>query len=70
MVCGDRMYEFFDVMMLCFFVSTNAPFIYYFWSYLKIEKNLNPVSYVVPTGNFGNVWKYVFHAGGRHDLKL
>ena len=30
--------------------------VYYFWSYLKIEKNLNPVSYVVPTGNFGNVY--------------
>ena len=30
--------------------------IYYFWSYLKVEKNMIPINYVVPTGNFGNVY--------------
>ena len=30
--------------------------IYYFWSYFKVEKNMNPINYVVPTGNFGNVY--------------
>ena len=37
-------------------VRIMGQIVYYFWSYLKIEKNLNPVSYVVPTGNFGNVY--------------
>jgi len=44
-VCGDRMYEFFDVMMLCFFVSTNAPFIYYFWSYFFLGAALEAYSF-------------------------
>ena len=30
--------------------------IYYFWSYFKVEKNMIPINYVVPTGNFGNVY--------------
>ena len=30
--------------------------VYYFWSYFSVEKNLNPINYVVPTGNFGNVY--------------
>ena len=30
--------------------------IYYFWSYFKVETNMTPVNYVVPTGNFGNVY--------------
>ena len=30
--------------------------IYYFWSYFKVEKNMTPINYVVPTGNFGNVY--------------
>jgi threonine synthase len=30
--------------------------VYYFWSYFKVENNLRRVSYVVPTGNFGNVY--------------
>lgn len=37
-------------------VRIMGQIVYYFWSYLKIEKNLKPVSYVVPTGNFGNVY--------------
>ena len=30
--------------------------IYYFWSYFKVEKNMIPINYVIPTGNFGNVY--------------
>ena len=30
--------------------------IYYFWSYFKVETNMTPVNYVVPTGNVGNVY--------------
>jgi threonine synthase len=30
--------------------------VYYFWSFLKVSKNLDPLSFVVPTGNFGNVY--------------
>ena len=30
--------------------------VYYFWSYFKVEENLKRINYVVPTGNFGNVY--------------
>ena len=30
--------------------------VYYFWSYLKVEDKFNPINFVVPTGNFGNVY--------------
>ncbi len=30
--------------------------VYYFWAYLRIEKNFKPINFVVPTGNFGNVY--------------
>ena len=30
--------------------------VYYFWSYFRVEKNFNPINYVIPTGNFGNVY--------------
>ena len=30
--------------------------VYYFWSYFRVEKSLNKINYVVPTGNFGNVY--------------
>ena len=33
-----------------------AQVVYYFWSYFKVETNMTPVNYVVPTGNFGNVY--------------
>ena len=37
-------------------VRIMGQIVYYFWSYLKIETNFNPINYVVPTGNFGNVY--------------
>ncbi len=30
--------------------------VYYFWSFLRVEKNMDPVNFVVPTGNFGNAY--------------
>ena len=30
--------------------------VYYFWAYLKVEKNFDRISFAVPTGNFGNVY--------------
>ena len=30
--------------------------VYYFWSYLKVEEKLDLINFVVPTGNFGNVY--------------
>ena len=30
--------------------------VYYFWSYLRVEDKFNPINFVVPTGNFGNVY--------------
>ena len=37
-------------------VRIMGQLVYYFWSYFKVEKNLRRVNYVVPTGNFGNVY--------------
>ncbi len=37
-------------------VRIMGQIVYYFWSYFSVEKNLNPINYVVPTGNFGNVY--------------
>lgn len=37
-------------------VRIMGQLVYYFWSYFKVEKNLERISYVVPTGNFGNVY--------------
>ena len=37
-------------------VRIMGQLVYYFWSYFKVEKNLVPINYVVPTGNFGNVY--------------
>ncbi len=37
-------------------VRIMGQLVYYFWSYFKVEKNLKRISYVVPTGNFGNVY--------------
>jgi len=30
--------------------------VYYFWSFLNVQKDFNPINFVVPTGNFGNVY--------------
>ena len=30
--------------------------VYYFWSYYQVEKKFVPLNFVVPTGNFGNVY--------------
>ena len=30
--------------------------VYYFWSFLRVEKKFKPISFVVPTGNFGNAY--------------
>ncbi|MEE2694954.1 MAG: threonine synthase [Pseudomonadota bacterium] len=37
-------------------VRIMGQIVYYFWSYFKVRKNLDPLSFVVPTGNFGNVY--------------
>ena len=37
-------------------VRIMGQIVYYFWSYFNVEKNLTPINYVVPTGNFGNVY--------------
>lgn len=37
-------------------VRIMGQLVYYFWSYFKVEKNLKRINYVVPTGNFGNVY--------------
>ena len=30
--------------------------VYYFWSFLTVQKGFRPMNFVVPTGNFGNVY--------------
>ena len=37
-------------------VRIMGQIVYYFWSYFRVEKSLNKINYVVPTGNFGNVY--------------
>ncbi len=37
-------------------VRIMGQIVYYFWSFLKVGKELEPLSFVVPTGNFGNVY--------------
>ena len=37
-------------------VRIMGQIVYYFWSYFRVEKNFNKINYVVPTGNFGNVY--------------
>ena len=37
-------------------VRIMGQIVYYFWSFFKIEKDFKPISFVVPTGNFGNVY--------------
>ena len=37
-------------------VRIMGQIVYYFWSFFKIEKNFKPINFVVPTGNFGNVY--------------
>ena len=37
-------------------VRIMGQLVYYFWSYFKVEKKQEKISYVVPTGNFGNVY--------------
>ncbi len=37
-------------------VRIMGQIVYYFWSYFRVNKNLNPLSFVVPTGNFGNAY--------------
>ncbi len=37
-------------------VRIMGQIVYYFWSFLRVEKELEPLSFVVPTGNFGNVY--------------
>ena len=34
--------------------------VYYFWSFFRIQKKLDPLSFVVPTGNFGNAYAGFF----------
>jgi len=41
-------------------VRIMGQIVYYFWSYFRVEKNLAPINYVVPTGNFGNVYAGFF----------
>ena len=33
-----------------------AQVVYYYWSFLQIPNNINKVNFIVPTGNFGNVF--------------
>ena len=37
-------------------VRIMGQIVYYFWSFFKVEKNFKPINFVVPTGNFGNVY--------------
>jgi len=37
-------------------VRIMGQIVYYFWSYFKVCKNFSPISFVVPTGNFGNAY--------------
>ncbi len=37
-------------------VRIMGQIVYYFWSYFRVSKKLIPLSFVVPTGNFGNAY--------------
>jgi len=37
-------------------VRIMGQIVYYFWSYLKMQTNMETIDFVVPTGNFGNVY--------------
>ncbi len=37
-------------------VRIMGQLVYYFWSYFKVQRNFDTVNFVVPTGNFGNVY--------------
>ncbi len=37
-------------------VRIMGQLVYYFWSFLKVSNDLRPLTFVVPTGNFGNVF--------------
>jgi len=37
-------------------VRIMGQLVYYFWSFLKVSPDLKPLTFVVPTGNFGNVF--------------
>ena len=37
-------------------VRIMGQIIYYFWSYFRVNLKLDPISFVVPTGNFGNAY--------------
>ena len=51
-------------------VRIMGQIVYYFWSYFRVEKNLNQINYVVPTGNFGNVYAgFVSKCHGAYQIK-
>lgn len=37
-------------------VRIMGQIVYYFWAYFRLSKNNSPMSFVVPTGNFGNAY--------------
>ncbi len=37
-------------------VRIMGQIVYYFWSYLRMQTNMDIIDFVVPTGNFGNVY--------------
>ena len=37
-------------------VRIMGQIVYYFWSFLRVENSLDPINFVVPTGNFGNAY--------------
>ena len=37
-------------------VRIMGQLVYYFWSFFRVSNDLNPISFVVPTGNFGNAY--------------
>ena len=37
-------------------VRIMGQIVYYFWSFFRVSKNFDPISFVVPTGNFGNAY--------------
>lgn len=37
-------------------VRIMGQLVYYFWSFFRVSDDLNPISFVVPTGNFGNAY--------------
>ncbi len=45
-----------------------AQSVYYFWSYFKLNDSSIPVNYIVPSGNFGNV--YAGHVAQKMGLPI